>query len=604
MGKTERRALCQLSQMCRMYLPLMIAANIFGLISPYVNIYMSAEIVNEIAGERGKERLITLIIIAISANFIIGLLHAVSQHLLTLMAVRYQQSEEMAYTEKLLALKYADLENPEVLDKRRRISAQSLIDRHGIQSFVVSFTEIINQVVNLVISIGLSWHLFCMLFLNRQETAIFWLIAAVFILAVITICQDRYMEKKKAARAEELSETMLLINRINNESNAYNKGKDIRLYRLDVPIMQEEQHRLELNSKGYERYRKFLFVYGIPHHILNPLINALIYVTVYLGIIKNFFAIGGIVKYAALMNSAINALQKLFGTFAEMKSNRPYLEEYLSFFELEEEGNTGGTKAYEDFRIGRGENLVFEFRNVWFRYPGAEKYALKDMNLTLDFAKRSAVVGLNGSGKTTFIKLIARMYSPTKGTILLNGKNIEEYGMEEYRKLFSVVFQDFTLLPFTLGQNVASGTDYEEEYISKLLHRVDFGERLAKLPQGLDTYLYQNFDEKGIEISGGEAQKIALARALYRESPVLILDEPTASLDALAEFRIYSLIQDVVDDRGILFISHRLSVCQIVDDILVFEDGKIVQRGAHKDLVANKDGLYNRMWEAQSEAYV
>ncbi len=650
MWKTERKAVRWVLRTGRGYLPLCLFVEIFGLLTPYINIYISAEIVNEIVGAREKERLIFLVAAAVASNLVIGLARNILRHLLMLLAVKLQQREEMSFTEKFMALRYADLENPAVLNMRRKIQSSSFIDKHGIYSFIDSIVSLVNKAANLVLSVGLSWYLFRTIFQNLHYHPWLWTTVMLLGLIVLSIALGNRLEKKKGERSRELTDSMMLVNRISSGNNPYNKGKDIRLYRLDVPIMEEEQHRLELNTGGYERYRKFLFVYGIPGSFLNPAINACIYFLVYLGIAGGFFPIGSIMKYAALINRAINALQGLFGTAATMRANRPYLEEYLSFFELPEEASFGGggitetaeavpeggvakteefvseggalkteefvsggdsVLAYSDIPkavvSGQEDSVkeaVFEFRHVWFRYPGAETYALKDVNLCFCLGGKVAVVGLNGSGKTTFIKLLTGMYQPTKGEILVNGRNIQQYDMEEYRKLFSIVFQDFTLFPFTLGQNVASGLSYDQTRVREVLAQADFGERLAELPDGLETYLYKYFDENGVEISGGEAQKIAIARALYKDSPMLVLDEPTAALDVTAEFQMYSLIRKSVEDKGVLFISHRLSVCQIVDEILVFENGNIVQRGTHKKLLETENGLYSRMWKAQAEVYV
>lgn len=620
MWKTERKAVRWVLRTGRGYLPLCLFVEIFGLLTPYINIYISAEIVNEIVGARERERLVFLVAAAAAANLMLSLVRIILRHLLTLLAVKLQQKEEMGFTEKFMAMRYVDLENPAVLNMRRKIQTSGFIDKHGIYSFIDSIVALVNKTANLVLSMGLSWYLFRMIFLKLHYRPWFCTAAVLLGLVILSLILGRCLEKKKGERSRELTDSMLLVNRISSGSNPYQKGKDIRLYRLDVPIMEEEQHGLELNTRGYERYRKFLFVYGIPGSFLNPMINVCIYFLVYLGITEGFFPIGSIMKYAALMNRAVNALQGLAGTVSAMRANRSYLDAYLSFFELPEEESpyrNGGVAEVAELepesssaaetgnRVSGldGCGAVFEFRHVWFRYPGSEAYALKDVNLRFHLSGKAAVVGLNGSGKTTFIKLLTGMYQPVKGEILINGRNIQQCDMEEYRKLFSIVFQDFTLFPFTLGQNVASGLSYDQIRVGEALAQVDFGERLAALPKGLETYLYKYFDENGVEISGGEAQKIAIARALYKNSPLLVLDEPTAALDVTAEFQMYSLIRERVADKGVLFISHRLSVCRIVDEILVFENGTIVQRGSHKKLLEAEDGLYSRMWKAQAEVY-
>lgn len=214
-----------------------------------------------------------------------------------------------------------------------------------------------------------------------------------------------------------------------------------------------------------------------------------------------------------------------------------------------------------------------------------------------------AVVGENGSGKTTFIKLLCRLYDPTEGVILLNGIDIKKYDYDEYMSIFSVVFQDFKLFSFSLGQNVAANTNYDESRVIECLTKSGFSDRLAKMPKGLQTCLYKNFDEEGVEISGGEAQKIALARALYKNAPFIILDEPTAALDPISEYEIYSNFNRIVGNKTAIYISHRLSSCRFCNDIAVFSNGSLIQRGSHDMLIQDENGKYHELWNAQAQYY-
>ena len=213
------------------------------------------------------------------------------------------------------------------------------------------------------------------------------------------------------------------------------------------------------------------------------------------------------------------------------------------------------------------------------------------------------MVGRNGSGKTTFIKLLCRLYDPTEGEILLNGIDIRKYDYGEYLSLFSVVFQDFKIPALPLGENVAVSREYDASKVKSVLERVRLGELLRKMPDGLDTPLYTDFDKSGVDISGGEAQKVAIARALYHDTSFVILDEPTAALDPLAEYEIYSHFDDLVGTKTAVYISHRLSSCQFCNDILVIDEGKAVQRGNHEELVKDREGLYYMLWNTQAQYY-
>lgn len=243
-----------------------------------------------------------------------------------------------------------------------------------------------------------------------------------------------------------------------------------------------------------------------------------------------------------------------------------------------------------------------EFKDVSFRYPGTSTWALRHVSMKFDVGGRLAVVGENGSGKTTFIKLLCRLYDPDEGEIRLNGIDIRKYRYDNYLALFSVVFQDFQLLAQPLGANVAAAEDYDRERAARCLEKAGFGARLAELLNGLDTCLYRDFEEDGVEISGGEAQKIALARVLYQDAPFIVLDEPTAALDPEAEAEVYTKFNDIVEDKTAIYISHRLSSCRFCDQIAVFDGGQVVQQGSHDQLI-REEGKYQSLWNAQAQYY-
>lgn len=251
-----------------------------------------------------------------------------------------------------------------------------------------------------------------------------------------------------------------------------------------------------------------------------------------------------------------------------------------------------------------GETHVIEFSHVSFKYPRSEQYVLKDINLKITSGEHLSVVGLNGAGKTTFIKLLCRLYDVTEGEILIDGINIKEYSEEEYRKLFAVVFQDFQLFAFSLRDNIALCDTAKEDEVNRVLELSGFYEDAKKLPEGLDTMLYKSFDEKGTELSGGQQQKTAIARALYKNAPIVILDEPTAALDPVAEYDIYRSFDTLVGGKTAIYISHRLSSCKFCDRIAVFAENTIKEYGTHDELVEKKNGIYAELFAAQAQYYI
>ena len=251
----------------------------------------------------------------------------------------------------------------------------------------------------------------------------------------------------------------------------------------------------------------------------------------------------------------------------------------------------------------QGEHVI-EFCNVSFKYPRSENYVLKNINLTIRSGEHLSIVGLNGAGKTTFIKLLCRLYDVTEGEIKIDGINIKEYSDEEYRKLFAVVFQDFKLFAFSLKENITLGAAEDEAKIEEVLKLSGLYEDAMKLEHGLDTTLYKSFDEKGTELSGGQQQKVAISRALYRNAPIVILDEPTAALDPVAEYEIYKKFDTLVGGKTAIYISHRLSSCKFCDHIAVFAEDTIKEYGTHESLVNKENGIYAEMFAAQAQYYV
>lgn len=245
---------------------------------------------------------------------------------------------------------------------------------------------------------------------------------------------------------------------------------------------------------------------------------------------------------------------------------------------------------------------VIEFKNVWFKYPGSDIYALKNVNLTIKEREKLCIVGMNGSGKSTLIKLLMRLYFPTEGEILLNGININCYDYSAYQRLFAPVFQDFANYHLTIGENITFSKEYDLKKLNKICKQCGLMELLEKLPKGYETQVGKWIDESGIDPSGGEEQRIAIARARYRDGYVFVLDEPTAALDPFAEYEIYSQFNSMTENKTAIFITHRLSAVKLADAVVVFDNGELKEYGTHGQLYA-KNGIYKEMFDKQAEFY-
>ncbi len=593
------RALKLLHSFCPSYFPLLVAKSFFSKLSPYFNLYLSAEIVNEIVGARDKDKLITLVLVTILGNFAIaiigGILNRIFGHKETILS----QREAAYYNKKTLTLDYDNLENTEVRQLRRKITESAKINWHGKQLLLISVGRLVNITISLFLALILGIEMFVLMFAAGFSWYLILFAGLIVGLITLNVWYSFKVKDKMGALSNKVSQTMIDENRIDEAINCYNMGKDVRLYRQDKLIMKLKNFAFDLHKKSFRMFASKRYTLSILLTITGILLQAIIYIFVCIYAIIGVFGIGSIVKYVGFVETIIGCITSYFNVFADIKYNTPFVDDYLAYFDIPQKMYQGSLTVEK-----RDDNEYYvEFKDVSFKYPGADTYALRHVNMKFKIGEKLAVVGMNGSGKTTFIKLMCRLYDPTEGEILLNGVNIKKYDYDEYLSVFSVVFQDFKLFSFTLGENVAADSNYDVQKIMESLEQAGFSERLAKMPDGIKTSLYKDFDKTGVEISGGEAQKIALARALYKDAPFIILDEPTAALDPIAEYEIYSRFNNIVGDKTAIYISHRLSSCRFCDKIAVFDNGSIVQRGSHDELVSDKNGKYYELWHAQAQYY-
>ena len=379
------------------------------------------------------------------------------------------------------------------------------------------------------------------------------------------------------------------------------RSVDIRMNNQQrlVSAYWETNSTFGVNGSFGKSARGKMGVYASLGVCITTLITGFIYVFTCLKAWGGAFDVGSITQYVGAATAMVTNVFALTDLLGVMKTNAPYLAKTFEFLDIPNSMYQGSLTTEK--RSDRQYEV--EFRNVSFKYPGSESWALKNVSMKFKVGKRLAIVGENGSGKTTFIKLLCRLYDPQEGEILLNGIDIRKYRYDDYMRIFSVVFQDFRLICQPLGNNVAGSMEYDRDRAKKALIDAGFGDRLAAMEKGLDTMLYKELSEDGVDISGGEAQKIAIARALYKDAPFIILDEPTAALDPIAEAEIYSKFDEIAGDKTAIYISHQLSSCKFCDEIAVFHEGAVIQQGTHENLLADTSGKYYELWHAQSQYY-
>ena len=597
------RALKLLYSFSPKYFKYSIANSFFDTFHPYYSIYMSAEIVSELAGTRDPKKLLILVILTIVGSHFFMALSNIMNHKCNLYRVELNNNEAAYYNNKTLSLDYSDLEQPEVRQLRRKINESAKINMHGKEMLIARSLNVFDNLFAIILSLILCIEMFVKIFTSGFSPFSAVLFAGVIAMIVFNSLIAKWAMKINAAYQEELSMFMINENRLSQEYGVYNKGKDIRIYNLSEFYKRIDDKQAADQFTVFNKVFHHGFLFGIPEKIINSIQNILLYALVCLYAISGAFGVGSIIKYVQAIGKLFGNIRTIFWQFSQIKVNTPFVEDYLAYFNIPRKMYQGTLPIEKRaFCEGGDYDYDIEFRDVSFKYPGSEEYALRHVNMKFKIGERLAVVGRNGSGKTTFIKLLCRLYDPTEGRILLNGVDIHKYDYDEYMRVFTVVFQDFRLFAFTLGQNVAAGLEFDKEFCEECLEKVGFGDKLRSLPDSTDTYLYKNFDKNGVEISGGEAQKIALARALYKNAPFIILDEPTAALDPIAEAGIYEQFNEIVGDKTAVYISHRLSSCRFCDRVAVFDNGSVVQVGVHDELVET-EGSYKELWEAQAKYY-
>lgn len=385
---------------------------------------------------------------------------------------------------------------------------------------------------------------------------------------------------------------------IDNVLGNYRYGKDIRIYGERELIMSEYETN---NETACRKWGKALPKLWRVNCVLSPvwvLQNIMIYGFAALRAISGALSVGEIIGFAMYLTNTARGLDQISSGISDIQIDADFIDGALKFLDIPDEKYKGTIPTEK-----RDDNeYEFEFKNVWFKYPNSEQYALRDVNLKWRIGEKMALVGKNGCGKSTLVKLLCRLYDPTEGEITLNGIDIRKYKYEDYMALFSVVFQDSGLFSFSIAENVAASGEYDPDEVRGCVERAGLGERLEHMENGIETCLYKNFDEHGVEISGGEAQKLCLARAIYKGAPFIVLDEPTAALDPISEHDIYTKFNGIVGTKTAVYISHRLSSCRFCDEITVMENGTIAERGSHDELVA-RGGVYGKLWAAQAEYY-
>ena len=576
--------------------------------SPLVTIWFSAQLLNELAGSRNPAALRNWVLLTLGATAGIMLLNAILQHWREAEESTFYAKMQSVFGKKRLDMDFPNADSQRVYELQSQIWQSQNFTGYGLRQSIEIFRSGCNALFQILGGIGLSLGLFFakipqasgLGFLNSPLFTVGFialLFAAALAAPVCATKGNSYWERND----EQGTFGNRVFGYFSSASSNRARMADMRFYKQQAIA----EYYLEKNDtfgmkSTFAQYAKGPMGLLIAlSSCVSAFLTGLIYLLVCIKAWAGAFGLGTATQYIGSVTSFFGGFSELMKCIGVMRINSSFLD---TVFELLDTPNT----MYQgSLTTEKRSDIQYdvEFRDVSFKYPGSEAYALRHVNMKFKVGSRLAVVGMNGSGKTTFIKLLCRLYDPTEGEILLNGINIRKYRYDDYMKIFSVVFQDFQLLALPLGQNVAASQTYDAARVLDCLNKAGFGEKLAKMPHGLDTYLYKSVDTEGVDVSGGEAQKIAIARALYKDSPFIILDEPTAALDPIAEAEIYSKFDEIAGDKTAVYISHRLSSCKFCDEIAVFDSGSVIQQGTHSDLLADESGKYFELWNAQAQYY-
>lgn len=548
-----------------------------------VPVFFVREILNEITEFKNINMVVLLAVAMATCIFILELLARLFKRWDRLQREKFNIGLKKKLAESVMEINYSTLENPEIQDYLWLAQFNRFDD-------VLQFTSAV--IGSVLTAFGISAIVFVM------NPIILLVIVATSLVVFFTeryqvMLPHKFNDEKVSATRENAYYSSLMSDR--------KVGKEIRVNNLESWIYNKTetswQNDLYPLEKKYTKIDcKLTSIIGFASIVQ----SILIYVVLSFEVIHSTMTVGDFSMYltaAGTFSSCIIGITRNC-SYLVIKTSW-YLRNFRRCLIIAERAKT--ESGSRDVEIK--ENAEIEFRNVSFKYPQTDIMILENVNLKIKRGETLSVVGLNGAGKTTFVKLLCRFYEPTSGEIYINGIPAKDIKLEDYYKLFGVVFQDFSLFSFTVAENISMETEADEQRLFAAIKKSGLEKRVQNLPHGVDTFVFKSYDPDGIELSGGEGQKVAIARAVYREAPIVIFDEPTSALDPIAEYDIYKNFHDLAEKRTAIYISHRMSSTRFTDHTAVFANKTIAEYGTHDELMAINGGVYREMFEVQAKYY-
>ena len=597
-----KRALSIISELTPHRLTINIIKAVIDSLTPYIAIFMSALIIDELAEERNLSVLIQYVLITTGGTLFFHIISAILQQKIVILNGVFHQELKRYLNNIKLNLDYEKMEEPKYNELHSRIVGSMFMTNGGITSVTELITSLITSSISCIIAVLIIARVFAKTSGEANPLSSFG-IGVLYAIVVIGCIAITVRNSKKESKEEFGLYQNCATNRYIdyyhfNYMEDDKAAKDIRIFHQRDLIIDEIRNKARKPWMNILIKRSRLYqVYFGTNAIISTFIGGLTYIVIGLRALKGHISLGNVSQSYSSIVILVSSIQNFFVSMSQIISNNEYLKILYEYIDL------AGVSSQGEIIPKEQRDWTIEFHNVSFKYPSSEEYALRNVSFKISSNSQTAIVGVNGSGKTTMIKSYTHLYKPQEGYITLNEIKIQDYDRDAYLDLFSVVFQDFKIFAFPIGENVAASVEYDERKVWQALKTAGLDNKTRSLSNQLNHYIYKNVDMDGTDISGGEEQKLAIARAFYKDAPFIIFDEPTAALDPVAEAEIYTKFKQIVGDKAAVFISHRLSSCRFCERIFVFDKGKIVQKGTHDELLQNNNGKYFELWNAQAQYY-
>lgn len=579
-------------------------AIVFGAIcgagAAYISSILYAQIIDSLI-QKEYDGAIRMTLIMIVAVWLVQMLYAACDQVFYHFGHPSMEETKKRTACKAFSMEYEQLEKEETLNAFRKVRAGEM-GSGNIYAQLKSIYDFFLEGVKVVFAFG-----FLLLLIIRAAMGTGMPVGKMVVMTVILILlfvlsfRVNYLITGKIGKRQnemnlENERTNSLGMYLGNVLGSEKFAKDIRIYGMQDYLLKKYEDSFGV-CRAFTAFGVFLGRHNAIFSFVVQILAGYIYVYVAVMAMAGSVSAGDVLMYAGAIITMMTSMQTLLTLYHQIRYTNEYLKTYEEFIK-KPDMHYDGTLPIEKRDDNRYE---LSFKNVSFKYPGTQQYILKNINLTFRIGQKVALVGLNGAGKTTLIKLLLRLYEPTEGEIDLNGIDIGKYDYEEYLRIFAVVFQDFRLFDFPLDENIAGKDEIDSDRVREVIRQVGLENLVDSLPDGEHTLLYHENGD-GVSLSGGEAQKVAIARALYKNAPFVILDEPTAALDPVAEAEIYENFDTLVGDKTAIYISHRMSSCRFCDRIVVLSGGKIAEEGNHESLM-KEGGIYADLFNTQAEYY-